>query len=297
MIECKTKIHVTHPRKTVRMRQIVWSLPVFLILLSFLLEGKEHSSSALEPYRRNPESMLMVGEELEYSVHYSFFHIGTIRLKILDRIVENGKVKYHAAAYIDSNPSLSWLVDLHVRFFSIFDRDVFSYYWMGEDSTPKEIRYQNMRFDYDRKKMFFESGVKKRGKVYQQKRDTVSISENCQEGLSLFYYARAYLHQKANVTIPTCISNEERRTTINFLGKRESVEIDSVPYPIDCIYFEGTADFTGIFGLTGGFEGWFSNDEAAVPITASMKVVLGSVRVELRKWTRQGWTPPRSANE
>jgi hypothetical protein len=58
--------------------------------------------------------------------------------------------------------------------------------------------------------------------------------------------------------------------------------------------FDGRADFVGIFGLTGGFEGWFSNDEARVPIMAKMKVLIGSVTIELMRWNRPGWTPPRA---
>jgi hypothetical protein len=66
-----------------------------------------------------------------------------------------------------------------------------------------------------------------------------------------------------------------------------------VDYPVDVVHFDGNMDFVGIFGLTGGFEGWFSNDEARVPILAKMKVLIGSVTVELMKWTRPGWNPPR----
>jgi hypothetical protein len=71
-------------------------------------------------------------------------------------------------------------------------------------------------------------------------------------------------------------------------------EVDAIKYPVDVVHFEGEAGFVGIFGLTGGFEGWFSNDAAQVPILARMKVILGSVKIELIKWKRAGWTPPRA---
>ena len=47
-----------------------------------------------------------------------------------------------------------------------------------------------------------------------------------------------------------------------------------------------------IFGLTGVFEGWFSDDAASVPISAKMHVLIGSVRIELLRWKRSNWTPP-----
>jgi hypothetical protein len=62
---------------------------------------------------------------------------------------------------------------------------------------------------------------------------------------------------------------------------------------VDVVHFEGRADFEGIFGMTGDFEGWFSNDEARVPILAKMKVIIGNIRIELTKWNREGWKPPK----
>ena len=68
-------------------------------------------------------------------------------------------------------------------------------------------------------------------------------------------------------------------------------------YPVDVMKLDGRADFVGVFGLTGGFEGLFSNDVAGIPITARMKVILGSVKVELKSWKRDNWIPPKASNE
>ena len=43
-----------------------------------------------EPLQQN-ERMLQVGEELEYSVHYSFFNIGTVHFKVTDKEERNGR--------------------------------------------------------------------------------------------------------------------------------------------------------------------------------------------------------------
>ena len=55
-------------------------------------------------------------------------------------------------------------------------------------------------------------------------------------------------------------------------------------------------DFISIFGLTGYFEGWFSNDEASIPIVAKMKVLIGNITLELKSWKREGWIPPKYKN-
>lgn len=250
-----------------------------------------------EPVRQS-ERMLQAGEELEYSVHYSFFHIGTIRFKVTNKEERNGKVIYHACAIMDSNPSLSWLVDLHIRFYSEMDQDAFTYQWLSEDSTSKKTTYRKMRFDYEAHKMYFEWGNKLKTNEYKKEGERiVTITNNCQDGLSLFYYARAHVREKNQTKIPTFIDTNEVTTHINFGIEHLEEDIDAVDYPIDVMKLDGRADFVGVFGLTGGFEGVFSNDAAGIPMTARMKVILGSIKVELKNWKRDNWIPPRTANE
>jgi hypothetical protein len=238
--------------------------------------------------------MFQVGEEIEYSVHYSFFNIGVINFKVTGMEVRNGRNVYFVHAAIESNPSLSWLKELHVKFYSEIDEDAFSYYWLGEDSSSKGIKYTRLKFDYENHKMHYESGKKlASGEYKMEKRKTIPISSNrCQDGLSLFFYAREYVRQNKSDQVPTYMDTLGLTTEINFKNAFEKKEIDAASYPLSVVYFDGKADFTGIFGLTGGFEGWFSNDDARIPITAKLKVFLGSVRVELTKWKRNAWTPP-----
>jgi len=251
-------------------------------------------SAALVASPADQKHMMQVGEELEYSVHYSFFNIGVINFKITGMEVRNGRKVYFIHAVIESNPSLNWLKELHVKFYSEIDEDMFSYYWLGEDSSSRGINYTRMKFDYANNNMYYESGKKISSDEYKpEKKKTVSISSKCQDGVSLFFYARNFVHQDKTEHVPTYMDTLGLTTDLNFKNTLGKKEIDAVNYPLSVVYFDGHADFTGIFGLTGGFEGWFSNDDACIPIVAKMKVFLGSVRVELTKWKRNEWTPPQ----
>jgi hypothetical protein len=237
--------------------------------------------------------MLEVGEELTYAVHYSFFNIGTIRMRVDSKEYAYGREIFHTSAFIDSNPALSWLVDLHIRFFSGIDKELFSHTWLSEDSTSKKVKYRKVWFQYGPNILHGEDGKKVNGVYKPESADTGKMSGYCEDGLSLFFYARGNVHQRKETYIPTCIDNREAKTYFHFPNERIKVDIDSVPYPVDCVHFDGRADFTGIFGLSGGFEGWFSNDAAAIPVKAKLKVVLGSAKVELVGWKRGSWAPPR----
>lgn len=239
------------------------------------------------------DPLLQVGEELEYSVSYSIFSLGKIRIRVLGVEHQDGRPVYKAQAFIDSAPGLPF-VNLHVIFESEFDAEVFSYSWISKDSSKNEINYLSYLFDYAQNRVLVEESVqKKSGRRVIKKVDTVQVKEKSQDGLSLFFFARKHLHQRAQMNVPTVIGNEVVNTFIDYLHKRTSVEIDAVDYPVDVIEFGGRADYSGIFGLTGGFRGWFSNDEARVPIVARMKVILGSIYIELEKWNRAGWQPPK----
>ncbi len=279
-------------------RSIIALLIVSHTNFCFSKPRRDSSIKAVEPKTSSVTRMLQVGEELEYSVHYSIFSIGKIVFRVTDKEERNGRTVYHASAYMDSNPSLSWLTELHVRFFSEIDQDAFSYGWVSEDSTSTKVTYRKMSFDYRNKKMYFAWGEKLlSGEQKQIGTDTVAITQECQDGLSLFYYAREHVLEKKQKSIPTFIDTNEVTTKINFGVDYLGEEIDAVDYPVDVVKLDGRAEFVGVFGLTGGFEGVFSNDLAGIPIAAKMKVILGSVRVELRKWKRGDWIPPKSLTD
>jgi hypothetical protein len=98
--------------------------------------------------------------------------------------------------------------------------------------------------------------------------------------------------QQKKVNVPVFINEKHEKTYINFYNEVEEMDIDAVDYDISCVRLDGETEFRGIFGLTGYFEGWFSNDQYAVPIVAKMQVLIGSITLELKYWKKKGWIPP-----
>jgi hypothetical protein len=229
-------------------------------------------------------------EELVYNVRYAFFNLGQIRIITTRSFTLDGHPVSFARALIDSYRGVPF-VDLHAIFESTIDHGMFSRRFMGKIKQDETWDFSRYYFDYDRKWVIVEMGG--RDTVISSV-DTVRLSGTCQDGMSLYFLARDGLFSGKTVTVPTMIKEKLSNTTIAFGRGRSSVEIDAVEYPIDVVEFDGTLDFVGIFGLTGYFEGWFSNDEARIPIKAKMKVILGSVTVELMEYKRAGWVPPRA---
>ncbi len=274
-----------------------WGALLLQLLLFPLLET---AAAASPPARADtvvaaqPDSVFQVGEELTYNVSYASFDIGQVRIKLLSSAREKNRTTYRATAYIDSYKGVP-LVNLHAVYENIMDQTNYSMRFEARHKDSHQWISEVYRFDYPRKTIIVDQGPWKSPQIEQ--RDTLRIDTLSQDGLSVFYLARHDLFSPRRIDIPTVVNRKKGTTHIAFPGERTKEEIEAVKYPIDLIHFEGEAGFVGIFGLTGGFEGWFSNDAARVPIIAKMKVLIGNVRIELVSWKRAGWVPPRAPDE
>jgi hypothetical protein len=229
-------------------------------------------------------------EELVYNVRYAFINLGQIRITTYSTSTLDGRPVSFARALIDSYRGIPF-VDLHAVFESYIDHQMYSRRFMGKIKQDQTWDFSRYHFEYDRNRVIVEMGGQD---TVISERDTVAVDGPCQDGMSLYFLARDGLFSARTVNVPTMIKEKKSNTTIAFSDRRGSVEIDAYDYPIDVVEFDGRMDFTGVFGLTGDFEGWFSNDEARIPIKAKMKVILGSVTVELMDYKRAGWVPPRA---
>ena len=236
------------------------------------------------------DHVFVEGEELVYNVRYGFIDLGQVRIRTVSAQREGGTVVYDGKGIIDSYPKVPF-VDLHAVYESRIDSAVYSRGFVGRQKDNGQWDVARYTFDYPAKRVLITTGV---NDSVVAKRDTLGVETPYQDGLSLFFYARKQLFSGAQLRVPTLIKEQKVNTTIDFKGEHGTVDLDAVDYPVDVVRFDGNMDFVGIFGLTGAFEGWFSNDDARVPIQAKMKVLIGSVTVELMKWTRQGWNPPRA---
>ena len=238
---------------------------------------------------KDDSAILQVGEELTYNISY-LIDIGQVRVKITDKVQKDHHTYYNAIVYIDSYKGIPF-GGIHYIFETMMDPGFFSAWFHSVDRDDRSGGYTQYDFDYSKKIVFIEHGYK--DTTRQKFRQSIAIDTFCQDGLSLFYYARSLVNTKQQITTPSVVGDKKVSTYFNFLNERSGETIDAVDYPVDVIHFDGKANFVGIYGLTGEFEGWFSNDPVRIPIRAKMNVIIGSIKIELMKWNRPGWNPPR----
>lgn len=234
------------------------------------------------------QNIFQVGEILTYRVSYLGITLGEITVETKEQLKFKGKSVYDITGEIKSASGIPF-ASIHQILSSKVHKS--AKYTMQATAKMKEgdkWNYDTLFCHYDDKKLNFVSwrGGKK------VKSEEFDINKTMSDGVSLFFLARTYLDSKYNISIPTFMGVDTASTRLYFTGKTENIEIDAVEKPIKTKYFHGSADWEGPYGLQGDFEGWFSDDDAHVPITANVKVILGDVSIELISWTRKNWRPP-----
>jgi hypothetical protein len=236
------------------------------------------------------DKKIEVGEELDYVVKYAFFVLGQLSIKVTGKFEYKGKTYYRAEAYIDSYDGIPF-VDIHQIYKTIFPTSVYSSGFTGIVKHDHYSTFTRYDFKYDSSKVFIQQGKVFPHQVWTD--STAEINKKFQDGLSILYYARVNSGQKKSEGVPCFVNEKKEITKINFYDKVTDISIDAIDYPVACVKVDGEMNFVSIYGLTGGFEGWFSDDQDAVPIYAKMHVIVGDVTVELKEWKKKGWTPPK----
>ena len=232
----------------------------------------------------------LIGEELTYIVKYAFFNLGEVKLNVVEKTNIGNTTIYKTIAFIDSYPDLPF-VSLHQVYESYIDSSLYPLKFLAKifsDSVYVEYNFigdtkiEIKKGKLDKSKFWFDS--------------TVTINKKMLDGLSILYFTRMNFGKEQELKVP-CFVNEKQETAIlNYYNDSESVSIESIDYEVDCLYLDGYTDFVSIYGLTGNFEGWFSNDKYFVPIKAKLNVIIGNITLELIKWNEELWNPPLYKN-
>ncbi|MGA9363277.1 MAG: DUF3108 domain-containing protein [Bacteroidota bacterium] len=232
------------------------------------------------------------GEELQYKVKWSFFRLGTVFIRTQRDTSSVDSALYRVTMNIESNPSL-FFVKVHDKNESLISiADVMSRVYFGKHCKGDGCNEIHFEYDGVHRRAFYSEKYAEKDKPM-----CMTIIEDASpyvDGPSLLFFARCHSGSGKVLHVPTMNGGVIRNTVLNFTGPLEEVEIGAFDQPIRTRKYTGFMDWEGgtSAGLSGEFTGWISDDEAAIPIQAEMKVILGSVHLELEKWHREGWVPP-----
>lgn len=266
-------------------------MPILLVLL-LLFAGFTEQRTGL-PVRDG--GAFVPGEELLYQVSWSGITIGTIRLRALPTRRQGGILVCPAEAFINSKEGLPF-VNVHFRASTEMDSGCFSLGFRSLEQDGDIWIEQGYRCEFGRGIVVVEETehpdvLLSEGQL--RRRDTLRLQSNqIQDGISLVYFARRLVRETGKLSIPTLSYGQMGATDFDSSRPRAAIRINAIRTRVRTVGLTGKLRLKGIFGLSGEYRGWFSDDPASIPVKAEMKVLLGSVKVELVSWSHPGWTPP-----
>lgn len=259
------------------------TLGLFCAVLTVPLMAQEQSP-------RDP--IFLAGEELRYKVKWGFLRLGTIVIRTLPDTTHTDGSGYRVTMDVKSNPDLG-VIRITEYNESLIDAATHMsrrfHAWHFRDE-----HFVRLRTSYDRTRRIATRSESVGGTVLRA--DTLTDVGPYVEGPSLFAYTRYLARSGGTSRVPTMVNGKLAATIIHFTNTVELLDIESIGQPVRARKYVGTAEWTGgtTAGMSGDFTGWITDDDAAIPVSAKMKVILGSISVELEAWNRPGWSPPTS---
>jgi len=242
-------------------------------------------------YNAYPQSKALVkGEELKYIVYYGFIKLGEVNMKITGVNNVGSNIIYSAWSEMKSYKGIPFMT-LNSVFETemVFDgKDLYSRKFKAADYKDNAVITIEYNFHYDSNYVYVLK--KNNGKIERDEKINFNQNVKFQDGLSLFYKARINSFSFEDFLIPVFMNEAETSVSYYFSSMKEEVSISTAD-DIRSIRCNGVANFEGVFGLSGEFGGWFSDDEARVPLKAQFNVILGNVTLELDSYKRAGWKP------
>jgi hypothetical protein len=241
-------------------------------------------------------SVICPHEDLLYEVSYAGIKLGRIRIRTQPTDTIDGETRHHAMAYVDSYEGIPF-VDIHVidstHMTTAFYSKGFDAFEKSGDNWLKE----SSRYDLNNHIIIIEKTLHKdihSPAIGEATYDTVrNVEDRILDGLSMLFFARSHVRENASMDIPTVVYAKQGTAEFHFGTERKMEEIDALKDKlIRVVGLEGTAHFKGLYGMTGDFRGWFSDDPASIPIKAEIGVFIGNVDIELIWWRRHNWEPP-----
>ena len=244
------------------------------------------------------DKVLAVGEELLYRVYFGFIRLGQVKFKLTNNYKEGDRNIYTAIAEIKSYEGVPF-VAINFVFETQMEKasekeEIFSKQFYATEFKNKSITRVEYTFNYDDEEIKIQKETD--GQIENFRTAKIENNSKYQDGLSVFYNARIQSFANQNFNIPVYINEQESSVKYSFNMNQDVVKSDAIEYDVSVIKVAGVADFIGVFGLTGEFISWLSADEARVPIKAQFNVSIGSISLELERFTRKGWTPPKFIN-
>jgi hypothetical protein len=237
--------------------------------------GSAPSPDSAVVYPKVENKAFRAGELLKFRVHYGIIDAGTAQLEVTkpDRKIA-GRELLHVVGTGRSKGAFDWFFKVRDRYESYLDEEgVFPWLFIRRIEEGGYSKSQDYKFFQNKQKVLTNKGK------------TFDVPIGVQDMLSAFYYARTMdftgLQAGDTVTVTSFIDDEVYPLRIKYVGK-EVVKIRSGSYR--CMKFNTIVQEGRVFKANEDLAVYISDDENKIPILGEVKILVGSIKVELTEY-------------
>lgn len=226
-------------------------------------------------YRNLSQTAFAAGERLEYLLHYGFIDAGNAVLEVKNGATINGRETYKIVGTGKSLGTFDWFFKVRDHYETHLDvAGIFPHRFIRECDEGGYKIHQDYTFYQDKR------GYKDRlGKTY-------ITPDFIQDMISAFYFARTIDFSNAKYgdifTIQTLVDDEYYPLKIKFTG-REEINLKSGKYR--CMKFAPVVQKGRVFKKEEDLSVWITDDKNLIPVLAQAKILVGSIKMELIKYS------------
>ena len=231
-------------------------------------------------YREIENTAWQAGESLKYKVYYESLITGKVNAGTATLDVTNtnrrfyGQEAYHIVGIGKSNPAFDMFFKVRDRYESYVDKDgIFPYLFVRRTREGGYVKNDDVYFDH-------------KNLTAKSRNDTTDITRYIQDIVSASYYARTLsadtLEKGDYISVNFFLDDSAYISVIEF-GGRQTVETELGVFR--CLAFKPKVATGEVFSNPYPMTLWVTDDENKLPVLGKSAVIVGSVKMELIKYS------------
>ncbi len=227
------------------------------------------------------------GEKIEYEINYGFITAGNATMEVL----QNPQVKDELIL-----KALAWNNGFFEAVYPV--QDTILTYIRKDDLLPRVFKkvnhegswHNHVHIDQDFKAFrahMADTVFDKNDSVFSMKRfsDTIVELDTLSHTItSAFYLFRTLDLSPGKEYKFNAVSGKKKYKLKVIAHNYETIEVEAGEF--DCIVVEPILDDDGLFEAKGKLTIWLTNDEYKIPVLVKSKILVGSITVEMTKYSK-----------
>lgn len=246
-----------------------------VLFFFFMSLAKEDVAGQVPPVRTHKNEAFKPGEVLEYRVHYGFIDAGVARLEVMkEEKSVDGRLCYHVVGTGKSVGAFDWFFKVRDRYESYIDKVAILplAFIRNVDEGGYKIN-QNVKFNYSKN-------------IVTSEKSTLAMQKNLHDMISAFYYARTLdlgsMKTGDIVEIYAWLDDEIIPLHTKIAG-REKIKTKFGTF--NCIVMRPLLQQGRVFKDNEDMTLWISDDKNHIPVRAEAKILVGSIKMDLKSFS------------